>query len=241
MPLLKKPGHLVIREAPIPERAFHPFPGITHVTLAGAARYQGRDLQMVARQTGVSVVEIHGLQCSLVPLLELPTLTTLSLFDPRSLEGLEEFRGIESLTLYDIPKIRSIAPLAALASLKRLVVSTPPGYDSSRKVHTVESFAPVGYLQHLEDLVLRGVWPQDGRLAPLHQLTALRRVAIDHVFGFTMGDYVALARALPDVEGHCLQPTFEAAWAGACPRGCGNARVVLTAPPPRTSSLMCPV
>ena len=57
---------------------------------------------------------------------------------------------------------------------------------------------------------------------------------------FGLADYAQLAAALPAAEGHCLQPVFEATWAGACPQ-CGRPRVVLTAPPPRTPRMACPV
>jgi hypothetical protein len=75
----------------------------------------------------------------------------------------------------------------------------------------------------------------DGRrltTADLYAVAARPDVTRVKIFG--------LAAALPGAEGHCLQPVFEATWAGPCPR-CGRPRVVLTAPPPRTPRMACPV
>ena len=87
---------------------------------------------------------------------------------------------------------------------------------------------------------MRGIVPKTGRLKPLERLKNLREIGITHVHVFGIEDYALLAHALPDTQGHCLQPVFEATWAGTCSR-CGGARVAFTAPPPRSPRTACPV
>ena len=59
-------------------------------------------------------------------------------------------------------------------------------------------------------------------------------------FGGPERQMLGLARALPSTRGNCLRPYYEAHWAGTCRRGCGQARVALTAPPPRSPRTLCP-
>jgi len=198
------------------------------------------DLYAVAVRPDVTRLKVFGLKHNLAPLTMLASLRHLELTDPQTLDGLSELQQLENLTLYAFPRITSLEPVGALAGLKTLSLSTPPGYDASRKCYEVETFEPLGRLTALESLTMRGVVPKVGRLDPIRLLTNLRRVDITHVYVFELEDYARLAGALRGAEGHCLQPVFEASWAGACPR-CGTARVVLTAPPPRTPRLVCPV
>jgi len=198
------------------------------------------DLYAVAARPDVTRVKIFGLKQSIGPLAMLPALRELDLTDPSTLDGLDQLPQLESLTLYAFPRIASLEPVGALTSLKKLLLSTPPGYDSSRKCYEVESLEPLARLSNLESLTMRGIAPKSGRLDPIRRLTNLRRLDISHVYVFDLVDYAQLAAALPGAEGHCLQPVFEATWAGACPR-CGRPRVVLTAPPPRTPRMACPV
>jgi hypothetical protein len=142
----------------------------------------------------------------------------------------------------DVTRVRifalkqNLSPLARLTSLQDLELTD----DASRKCYEVESLEPLVRLANLDTLTMRGIAPKSGGLEPIGRLTNLRRVDITHVSTFGLEDYARLAAALPRAEGHCLQPVFEAAWAGACPR-CGSARVVLTAPPPRTPKTACPI
>jgi hypothetical protein len=198
------------------------------------------DLEAVARQRDVVRLRIVGLTQSLEPLEGLVSLRELDLVDPRTLDGLDRLQQLEALILYAIPHVGSLAPIAKLTSLKKLLVSTPPGYDASRKCYEVESFEPIASLTRLEELTMRGIVPRSGRLRPLERLTSLRTIGITHVYVFGIADYAQLAHALPDAEGHCLQPVFEATWAGTCSR-CGGARVAFTAPPPRSPRTACPV
>jgi hypothetical protein len=187
------------------------------------------DLYAVAARPDVTRVKIFGLKERVGPLTMLASLRELDLTDPSTLDGLDELQQLESLTLYAFPRITSLEPIGALTNLKKLVLSTPPGYDAARKCYEVDSLEPLARLSDLESLTMRGIAPKSGRLDPIRRLTHLRRVDITHVYMFGLEDYAQLAAALPAAEGHCLQPVFEAAWAGACPQ-CGRPRVVLTAP-----------
>jgi hypothetical protein len=198
------------------------------------------DLYAVAARPDVTRVKIFGLKESIAPLTMLASLRELDLTDPSTLDGLDELQQLESLTLYAFPRITSLEPVGALTNLKNLLLSTPPGYDASRKCYEVDSLEPLARLSNLESLTMRGIAPKSGRLDPIRRLTNLQRVDITHVYMFSLEDYAQLAAALPAAKGHCLQPVFEAAWAGACPL-CGRPRVVLSAPPPRTPRMACPV
>src|SRR5262249_39058875 len=137
-----------------------------------------------------------------------------------------------------LPRISSLDPIGRLTRLRTLAMSTPPGYDASRKCHDVETLAPLSALHALEKLTMRGILPARDRLRPLHTLARLQSLDVSHVYAFGLEDYAGLARALPHASGHCLQPYFSAEWAGRCSR-CQSPRVVLTAPPPRTSRFVC--
>ena len=173
-------------------------------------------------------------------LADLPRLQDLHLVDPGTLEGLEQLQRLIWLTLYHFPKIHSLTPIGTLTKLRSLLVSTPPSYDAPRRCHHVETLDPLGRLSHLEALTLRGVLPGEGRLDALGALKGLGELAITHVYAFDLEDYARLARALPSTRGNCLRPYYEAHWAGTCRRGCGQARVALTAPPPRSPRTLCP-
>jgi hypothetical protein len=203
-------------------------------------RLTNADLYAVAARPDVTRVKIFGLKQTIAPLTMLSSLRELDLTDPATLDGLDELQQLESLTLYAFPRITSLGPIGTLTNLKKLLLSTPPGYDASRKCYEVDSFEPLGRLSRLERLTMRGIAPKGGRLDPIRRLTNLRRVDITHVYMFGVTDYAQLAAALPAAEGHCLQPVFDATWAGPCPQ-CGRPRVVLTAPPPRTPRMACPV
>ena len=203
-------------------------------------RLSEADLYAVAARPDVTRVRIFALKQNLGPLATLTSLRHLELTDPYLLDGLERLQQIESLMLYAFPRISSLNVVGALTNLKKLMLSTPPGYDASRKCYEVESFEPLGQLANLEALTMRGIVPRTGGLEPIRRLTGLRRVDITHVYVFGVEDYARLAAALPLAEGHSLQPVFEAAWAGTCPR-CGSAKIALTAPPPHTPKTACPI
>ena len=181
------------------------------------------DLYAVAARPDVTRVKIFGLKHNLAPLATLASLRHLDLTDPQTLDGLERIEQLEALTLYAFPRITSLDAVGKLHNLKNLHLSTPPGYDASRQCYEVESFEPLAALANLETLTMRGIVPKAGGLDPIRRLTNLRRVDISHVYVFSIEDYARLAAALPLAEGHCLQPVFEATWAGACPAAAPHA------------------
>jgi hypothetical protein len=198
------------------------------------------DLYAVDARPDVTRVKIFGLKHNLAPLATLASLRHLDLTDPHTLDGLERIDQLEVLTLYAFPRITSLDAVGKLHNLKKLHLSTPPGSDASRQCYEVESFEPLAALANLEALTMRGIVPKVGGLDPIGRLKNLRRVDITPVYVFGLEDYARLAAALPIAEGHCLVPVFEATWAGPCP-SCGTARVVLTAPAPRSPRTACPV
>jgi len=198
-----------------------------------------RDLGALAAVPDATDLRISGLRIGLRALADVPWIRHLTLNDPTTLDGLRSLRQIRKLDLYDVPQVRDLSPIGALRELTSLRLSTPPSYDASRKCFEVESLDALAHLGRLEELTMRGVVPLRGRLEPLHALTQLRRIEITHVYCFGLEDYARLARALANTEGHCLQPFFEASWAGLCPRGCGRTRVALTGPPPRSPRVLC--
>ena len=85
-----------------------------------------------------------------------------------------------------------------------------------------------------------GVRPLKGRLEPLQRLVSLKYLHISHVYQFELEDYAALARALPNASGHCLQPYYALPNLGLRCKRCGAEMVFLTGPRPRTRHQLCP-
>lgn len=195
---------------------------------------------LTASRPDAETVRVCKLRTSLLPFERLSLLRHLEINDPLTLDGLDHLTQLSSLTIYSFPRVHSLDTLGALTELRRLHLSTPPSYDASRKVHHVDSLGPLGHLRNLESLVMRGVLPTIGGLQPLQHLLLLRHLEITHVYGFAIDEYAQLARALPLAQGHCLVPYFEATWTGRCKK-CGRQRVALTAPRPRTPSVLCPM
>jgi hypothetical protein len=65
------------------------------------------------------------------------------------------------LTLYAFPRITSLDAVGKLHNLKKLHLSTPPGYDASRQCYEVASFEPLATLANLETLTMR--YPNNSR------------------------------------------------------------------------------
>jgi hypothetical protein len=208
--------------------------------LLDGRRSTERDLAALAQVPNETALRISGLRITVQALAGVPWIESLTLDDPATLDGLEALPHVRKLAVDYFPKIRDLSPIGALGQLTSLLLSTPPSYDASRKCFEVESLEPLGRLGHLEELTLRGVIPLRGRLEPLHGLKQLRRLTISHVYCFTLEDYARLARVLTNTTGDCLRPVFAASWAGTCQRGCGQTRVVLTGPRPRSPHVLCP-
>jgi hypothetical protein len=157
-----------------------------------------------------------------------------------TLAPLGDFRGLESLKIQGGSKLRDLDPLAAVTTLRELVLATPPGSDGSGRVIDVASYQPLASLTALERLVLLSVRPRDLDLAPIARMTHLRDVDISGVPEFTLEHYAKLAAALPQTEGRCLQPYIQIKGVGFC-RKCRGQQVLLNGVPPRARKWICPV
>lgn len=230
------PGKRVVLKFPIDARRLPVLAG--HRVFVDARRFTSVELEELAALPDLEFLELSGVEVDLSPLAAVAPLRHLHLDNPARLDGVDQLQQLTSFGLYYLPRITSLDQIGQLGHLHSLLISTPPGYDPSRKCHRVQSLAPLATLGLLQRLVLRGILPERDRLRPLERLAGLQTLEVTHVFDFTVQDYARLARALPNTSGHCLVPFFEASWAGTCNR-CGGARVALTAPPPRTPRMLC--
>jgi hypothetical protein len=172
----------------------------------------------------------------------LTNLRALSLFafKAASLDGVQALPALEYLQIEHAPKIASLDPLGECPRLRWLWISTPPGWDASRRTIKVESLAPLSQIASLEFLTLMGVEPRDASLRPLVRLTRLKQLAFSHVFTVPMAEYAKLAAALPNARGDCLHASHAPNVRTVCPT-CKKADLVsLTAPRPRTKAHLCP-
>jgi hypothetical protein len=153
-------------------------------------------------------------------------------------EPLQAFRGLEVLKIQGASKVRDLAPLASLTSLRALVISTAPGSDGSGRTIDVASLAPLTALTALDTLILMNVQPLDGDVAVLGRLTHLRELDVSGP-AFTLDVYAGLAVALPGVRGRCLSPYFIIENLAFC-RTCKRQQVLLVGAPPRARKFLCP-
>jgi hypothetical protein len=156
-----------------------------------------------------------------------------------TLAPLGEFRNLQSLKIQSGSKLRDLDPVAALTSLRELVLATPPGSDGSGRVIDVASYQPLVSLAALERLVLIAVRPRDLSLSPIERMTHLRDLDISGVPEFTLEHYARLAVALPQTAGRCLQPYIQIKGVGFC-RKCKGPQVLLNGAPPRARKWICP-
>ncbi|HXH50101.1 MAG TPA: hypothetical protein VNM47_12225 [Terriglobia bacterium] len=198
-------------------------------------------MEALPRFSALSVVYlVEARITSLAPLRHLPKLQAISLADPPVLHGLEGLKNLRCLTMRHFRRINSLSAVAALPELRALSVSTIPSWDASRRCLQVESLEPLGKAVALESLALMGIWPQDARLEVLHGLANLRFLHISHVYGFSLEQYAALRRTLPDARGHCLEPYYLLPQLNLHCKRCAEELVFLTGPRPRTPRRLCP-
>jgi hypothetical protein len=198
-------------------------------------------IETLSRFHGLSVVRLVDPRItSLAPLSHLPKLRALSLEDPPALNGLDQLQNLCCLAMRHFRRIKSLSPMSALSQLRVVSFSTIPSWDASRRCLQVESFGPLGKAVALESLALIGVWPQDARLDALHGLEKLQFLHISHVYGFSLEQYAALARALPHARGHCLEPYFPLPQLNLRCKRCDEELAFLTGPHPRTPRQLCP-
>jgi len=93
------------------------------------------------------------------------------------LRPLQSLKHLEQLQITHLPNITSLAPLAGLVSLKRLILQTIPGWDSSGKVTEVETLAPLRGLP-LEEVNLFGVRPKSRAVDDLLGMHTLQRARL---------------------------------------------------------------
>lgn len=91
---------------------------------------------------------------------------------------LEHLTQLRYLRIVHLPKVSSLAPLAALSRLRSLSLATLPSWDGSKKI-VVDSLAPLTELPALEHLELFGICAPDNSLAPLERCTHLRSVRVN--------------------------------------------------------------
>jgi hypothetical protein len=85
---------------------------------------------------------------------------------------------LEYLSILHLPGVTDLAPLGQLQRLSTLRLSTLPSWDSSGKVTTVESLAPLAGLPHLAHLELFGVRPASKSLRDLEGARSLVSVRV---------------------------------------------------------------
>ena len=214
------------------------FRRIQAVWVGHAAQGDVELLADFASLTSVSLVAPR--LTSLAPLRALRRLQALELDDPPTLSGLDSLSDLKCLVLRHFRRIRSLSLVEPLSRLRVLSMSTIPSWDASRRCLEVDSLEPCSRLSGLESLCLMGVRPLKGRLEPLQRLVSLKYLHISHVYQFELEDYAALARALPNASGHCLQPYYALPHLGLRCKRCGEEMVFLTGPRPRTRHQLCP-
>ena len=106
---------------------------------------------------------------------ELTELVSLEVLDwlAADLEPLRALTKLEQLQLHHLPHVASLDPLADLVSLRRLILATTPGWDSSGKVTEVDSLEPLRHLP-LEEVNLFGVRPESRSVDELLEIPTLR-------------------------------------------------------------------
>lgn len=150
----------------------------THLDLM---RDPAKHLTLPAAPLGIRTARIwHCGYRTLEALGDLPELEALVIatFPDDSLAILEHLTQLRYLRIVHLPKVSSLAPLAALSRLRSLSLATLPSWDGSKKI-VVDSLAPLTELPALEHLELFGICAPDNSLAPLERCTHLRSVRVN--------------------------------------------------------------
>jgi hypothetical protein len=117
----------------------------------------------------------HCKYASLSPVANFRNLETLVIatFPDKSLDILSGLHKLRYLSILHLPHVTTLKPLQDLSRLETLSLATSPGWDSSGKTQTVDSFKPIASLPALKHLELIGILPADRSLAPLDDCRAL--------------------------------------------------------------------
>ncbi len=113
---------------------------------------------------------------TLDPLANYRNLETVKIatFPDATLEVFGKLKRLKWLRILHLPKVTSISPLATLDNLETLGLSTLGSWDSSGKVTTVESLAPLAKMKSLRHLELFGVRPLDKSLSDIYRCKGLK-------------------------------------------------------------------
>jgi hypothetical protein len=140
-------------------------------------RDKSRVFPPVQNPEGVASLTVwHCKYKTLAPLQTLGSLRelTIATFPDESFELLASLVSLEELRIMHFPRVSSLAPLAKLQSLRRVILESLPSWDASNKRLIVESIEPLATLPQLECLQLLGVVPESRSLAALEASKSLR-------------------------------------------------------------------
>lgn len=117
---------------------------------------------------------------SLAALRSYPKLQTLvaATYPDDTLDPVASLERLEYLSLLHLPAVTDLAPLRRLNRLRTLRLATLPSWDSSGKVTTVDSLAPLAALPNLAHLELFGVRAADNYLPDLEGAPSLVSVRV---------------------------------------------------------------
>lgn len=108
---------------------------------------------------------------------------------------LSELTQLEYLWIQNPSKIKSLGFLRPLNKLHSLSLSTPPSWDTSKKVIEVESLAPIAELAELRNIELFGVFDASKSLAALKQCKNLERARFNGYAKSTTEDFYMTTKA----------------------------------------------
>ncbi len=209
--------HLVLNHC-TPKDSLQPLAGLVRLTRLRADAPGG----WPALSACTALEEVYAIRPRLSNLRALRTWTRLHSLvltgsGVRGLAGIEAFTDLERLKLIalkiddlsplaylsqlvdlelsGLERLHDLGPLAGLPSLRQLVIARVGG--EHRDIVHIDSLRPLAEARSLEQIGLHGAIVDDGDLAPLAGLPALRRV---EVFGDLGSAVAALRRARPDVE-----------------------------------------
>ena len=155
------------------------------------------EIAMPDRYTSAKVW--HCAYASLEPLSALRRLRTVEIanYPDATLDWLGGLADLEELRILHLPHVNDLAPLADLTKLRVLHLETLPSWDSSGKVTTVTSLAPLAELPRLEEVALLGVRPANKSVEDLIRSTSLRRARLHK---FPKHEVLRLEAALAERE-----------------------------------------
>jgi len=184
-------------------RDWTPLARFTRLTRLAACPTRKGQLAAIGAATGIEQLELRHLgKDGLAELPALPRLKALKLdvFKGENLAGIERQASLRQLAVWHAPRLADLGPLATLAALEWLAISTPPSWDARRRLK-LDSLAPLGELTGLKMLALVGIEPLNGGFGPLFGLQGLERLELVNGLAPSSAERAALATALPSAQG----------------------------------------